>query len=420
MMISLVIFVACYISFVLVPQHKAMISLIGVAALIILQQIGLLAAFHEIHWNVMGLFMGTLILAELFLYSRVPAVFAEWLVDRSKTVRSALISIFLLSSIISMFVENVAVVLLIAPVALALCEKLKISPVKPLILLAMFSNLQGTATLIGDPPSMILGTYMKMTFGDFFVYLGKPGIFFIVQVGAFFTLWLAFYLFRNFKQPAELIKLEKVKSWIPSLLLVILIVGLSIGSPFDPDSSWMVGSFSMGLAIIGLIWHHLGPKWVFTEQILKTLDWKTTFFLMALFILVGAVRLEGWMDALAKWIVSHVPPNLLMVYFFLIFISLIISAFVDNVPYLLAMIPVVQQVADNTDFSLPLLMFALFIGTCLGGNITPVGASANIVAVSFLEKNGYSVTFSTYTYYGLLFTGMAIIPATITLWVLWS
>ncbi|WP_237753473.1 SLC13 family permease [Candidatus Protochlamydia amoebophila] len=96
------------------------------------------------------------------------------------------------------------------------------------------------------------------------------------------------------------------------------------------------------------------------------------------------------------------------------------SAFVDNVPYLLAMIPVVQQVADNTDFSLSLLMFALFIGTCLGGNITPVGASANIVAVSFLEKNGYSVTFSTYTYYGLLFTGMAIIPATITLWVLWS
>ncbi len=419
-MASLIVFLICYIGFIISPRHKTAVALTGVLALLLVQEIDVMTALHEVHWNVMGLFVGTLILAELFMYSRVPAVLAEWLVDRSKTVRLALINIFVLTSIISMFVENVAVVLLIAPVALALCEKLKISPVLPLILLAMFSNLQGTATLIGDPPSMILGSYMKMTFGDFFVYLGKPSIFFVVQAGAFFALLFAFYLFRHHNQKIKLISVEDVKSWIPSLLLVILIVVLAAGSSLDPESTWLAGSVAMVLGIAGLIWHRFGPRWESTRTILRTLDWQTTFFLMALFILVGAIRLAGWMDSLAVWIVNHVPANLLVIYLFLLIISLAVSAFVDNVPYLIAMIPVVQQVADSTHFSLPLLVFGLLIGTCLGGNITPIGASANIVAVSFLEKNGHTITFPSYMRYGLLFTAFAVIPAAIVLWMIWA
>lgn len=419
-MTSLLVFLACYIGFIISPRHKTIVALTGVLALLLFQEIDVMTAFREVHWNVMGLFIGTLVLAELFMYSRVPAVLAEWLVDRSKTVRLALISIFVLASIISMFVENVAVVLLIAPVALALCEKLKISPVLPLILLAMFSNLQGTATLIGDPPSMILGSYMKMTFGDFFVYLGKPSIFFVVQAGAFCALFFAFYLFRVHNQTVKLINVEEVKSWIPTLLLIILIVVLAAGSSLDSESAWLAGSVAMVLGIMGLIWQRLGPRWKSTWGILRILDWQTTFFLMALFILVGAIRLAGWMDSLAVWIVNHVPANLLIIYLFLLIISLVVSAFVDNVPYLIAMIPVVQQVADSTHFSLPLLVFGLLIGTCLGGNITPIGASANIVAVSFLEKNGYTITFPAYMRYGLLFTAFAVVPAAIMLWIIWA
>lgn len=419
-MLTLLIFIACYTCFIIFPNYKTWVSIVGAVSLILFQELTWLEALQEIQWNVMGLFIGTLFLAELFMFSRVPAVIAEWLVVRSKTVRSALIKVLILASIISMFVENVAVVLLIAPVALAICEKLKISPVIPLILLAMFSNLQGTATLIGDPPSMILGSYLKMSFGDFFFYEGKPSIFFIVQIGAFFTLLLTFYLFRHYKQAIQIINVEEVISWIPSLLLGLLIVILACFSQFDKDSQWLAGSTAMVLAIVGLIWHHFGPRWQSTTKIIKSLDWQTTLFLMALFVLVGSIRLAGWMDALALWIVAHIPSNLLIIYLFIMSISILVSAFVDNVPYLIAMIPVVQNIANTMQFPLPLLVFSLLIGTCLGGNITPIGASANIVAISFLEKNGYAITFPRYVLIGLIFTAFAVIPAAIALWMIWS
>lgn len=419
-MISLLVFFIAYIGFVLFPKDKEWIGCGAAIALILFGEISWKTALAEIHWNVIGLFVGTLILAELFLHSRVPAVLAEWLVDRSKTVRMALISVFALASFISMFVENVAVVLLIAPVVLSLAEKLKISPVRPLILLAMFSNLQGTATLIGDPPSMILGSYMKMGFKDFFFYSGKPSIFFVVQAGALSALFFTFWLFRNYNQPVKAVPMETVKSWIPTILLAILIGILAFGSNLDADSIWLAGTTAMFLAIIGLIWHYYGPNWRPTLEILKTLDWETTFFLGSLFVLVGAIRLAGWMDYLASWITENVPANLLVIYIFLIAISLLISAFVDNVPYLVAMIPVVQKVADSSGFSLPLLAFGLLIGTCLGGNVTPIGASANIVAVSFIEKNGYSISFSSYMRIGIIFTLFAVIPAAVVLWFIWS
>ncbi len=419
-MASLIVFFLAYLGFIFFPMRKAAIALIGVGCLLTSGVLSIPTALKEIHWNVLGLFLGTLILAELFLLSRAPAFFAEWLVDHSKTVRMALMNVFMLTSIISMFVENVAVVLLIAPVLLALCEKLRLSPIKPIILLAMFSNLQGMATLIGDPPSMILGSYMKMNFGDFFFYQGKPSVFFVTQIGATCSLLFTFWLMKNHKESVKIISVEKVKSWIPLLLLLCLIGILALGSQMDPGSSWLAGLTAMILGFLGLIWHHLGPKWRKTGELLQTLDWDTTFFLALLFVLVGAVRIEGWMDFLARWTVDNVPNKLGVIYSFIILLSLGISAFVDNVPYLIAMIPVVQQIADATGFSLPLLVFGLLVGSCLGGNVTPVGSSANIVAIGFLQKNGSEISFFSYVRIGLLFTLCAVVPAAMALWLIWA
>ncbi len=419
-MSSLFIFIICYVGFVTCPRFKAWISLFGVLTLFLTGDISSSFFLSEVQWNVMGLFIGTLFLAELFMHSRVPAVIAEILVDKSKNVRSALLGIFMLASIISMFVENVAVVLLLAPVAMELCKKLNLSPIKPLILLAMFSNLQGTATLIGDPPSMIFASYMDLGFDDFFFYQGKPSIFFFVQAGAISTLILSFWLFRKQSHKVQLIRIEKVRSWIPSLLLAAFILILACCSKYDKESLWLAGSTAMILAVVGLVWQHLGPRWQPTESLLKNLDWHTFFFLMTLFVLVGAVRQAGWMDLLAEKIVEKLPPHVLTIYLFIVLVTIFISAFVDNVPYLIAMIPVIDYIAAVKGCCLPLLSFSLLITTCLGGNITPIGAAANIVAMSYLEKNGHTLSFMRYVKLGLIFTFFALVPALILLWSVWS
>jgi Na+/H+ antiporter NhaD/arsenite permease-like protein len=150
------------------------------------------------------------------------------------------------------------------------------------------------------------------------------------------------------------------------------------------------------------------------------LDWKTTLFLFALFLLVAALVQEGWIDSLAKWIVNTLSSNKLTIFLFIIALSVITSAFVDNVPYLIAMMPLVNSISGALDSNFPLFMFALFIGTSLGGNITPIGASANIAAVGFLEKHGYKITFGQWIPIGLKFTAFALIPACIGLWMVWS
>lgn len=378
-------------------------------------------AFTElIYWNVVALFTGTLILAELFMLSGMPAVLAEIVVDRMGSSRGAILAICLLSSFLSIFIENVAVVLLLAPVAFTLCERLDVSPVKPLIFMAMFSNLQGTATLIGDPPSMILGGYLRMNFNDFFIYQGKPSIFFIIQAGALAALAYTGWLLRNWTQSIVLLKVEKPRSWIPSFLLIVFILVLSCASSVDPEFRWMAGTVAMGLALIGLLWHRLGPHWMCTRRLLIQLDWETPFFLMALFILVGALHQVSIIDLFSVWIVNSMGESLVLVYLGIIFFSVVVSAVVDNVPYILTMIPVVQHVSEAIGAPLPLLVFGLLVGSCLGGNITPIGACANIVAVGLLEKKGHRVTFWEYTRLGLPYTMVAVSVASLVLWLVWG
>lgn len=420
--IPLAVFAACYVLFVYLPQRRSIVAMAGGAALILT---GYLpwneALFGKVSWNVIGLFFGTLILAELFMQSKMPAVMAEWLVDRTRTVRGAMLMICALSSALSMFLENVAVVLLVAPVAVSLCEKLKTPPVRLLILIAVCSNLQGTATMIGDPPSMILAGYMKLSFNDFFVYHGRPGIFFAVQVGAVASLAVALFLLRRHKGAVELVAVEKARSLVPTWLLGVLIVGLSLSSVWDPDFAWFAGSFTMVLAGAGLIWYRRVPHWGTTRKLIRMLDWDTTFFLIGVFIVVGGLSDSGWLDRLAGFISGVVGDSLFGAFVLIVAVSVIVSGFVDNVPFLLAMIPVAEKVARNLGAQeAVVLLFGLLIGACLGGNITPIGASANVVAVGMLKKRGYTVTFGEFMRIGIPFTLAAVLVSCLFVWWIWA
>lgn len=416
--VSLLVFIISYVLFVILPYKRTLVALGGSLLLILTQVISFKEAFLAINWNVMGIFVGTLIMADVFMQSKVPAYIAEVIVDRAKNTLWAILFICILTGFISAFVENVATVLIVAPIALALAKKLKINPTKMMIAIAVSSNLQGTATLIGDPPSMLLGGFAKMNFGEFFFYKTKPSIFFAVELGALVSFFVLYFIFRKHNEKTQLIPVEKVRSWVPTILLVTLIISLALSSFFDTGFSYMAGQICMVFGIIALIWEKFINKTSIVSG-LKGLDWDTTLFLIGIFVIVGAISLTGWTESLANYLVSLVGTNIFLGYTTIVFLSVILSAFIDNVPFLAAMLPVAIIMSDKLQINPSLFLFGLLIGASLGGNITPIGASANIVACGLLKKEGYPVKFTDFMKIGIPFTLAAVTAAYLFVWFTW-
>jgi len=417
--VSLGLFLVAYILFVFFPNKRMQVAVIAAGLLVLLKAVSIKEAFTSINWNVMGIFVGTLIVADIFMESRVPAYLAELIVNRARDTRASILLICLMTGFISAFVENVATVLIVAPIALSLARKLKINPVKMMIAIAISSNLQGTATLIGDPPSMLLGGFAKMNFGDFFFYKGRPSIFFAVELGALASFFVLYFIFNKHKDKQNILPVEKVKSWVPTILLVSLIVLLAGSSFFDVTFSYMAGFLCLLFGIISLLWEKFINKSSIIKG-LKKLDWETTFFLMGVFVLVGGITLSGWIEIISVKLSVMVGGNILFGYVALIIISVLISAFVDNVPFLAAMLPVAISISDKLNIAPSLLLFGLLIGASLGGNITPIGASANIVACGLLKKEGHRVSFQEFAKIGIPFTIVAVAAASVFIWFVWS
>lgn len=417
--ISLAIFIAAYLLFIFLPKKRTHIAVSAAAMLIITGVLSLKEAFFAINWNVMGIFVGTLIVADIFMESRVPAYIAEVIVNRAKNTAWAILFICLLTGFISAFVENVATVLIVAPIALSLAKKLKINPVNMMIAIAISSNLQGAATLIGDPPSMLLGGFAKMNFGDFFFYKGRPGIFFAVETGALTSFAVLYLLFRKQKEKIQLVRVEKVKSWVPTFILVILIFLLAVSSFFDVGFSYMAGLICIIFGVISFAWGKLVNRISIVKGI-KSLDWETTFFLVGIFVLVGSITLTGWIKTISDFLSGLVGGNIFLGYTLLVFISVILSAFVDNVPFLAAMLPVAIIMSNNLHINPSLFLFGLLIGASLGGNITPIGASANIVTCGLLKKEGHEVRFGDFMKIGVPFTLAAVAAAYLFVWFVWA
>ena len=168
--ICLIIFIIIYVLIIIFHKFKSVVAWAGVGLLVILGIMPAVKLLYYINWNILGIFWGSLVIAELFIYSKIPAYIAEAIIERSKNLVWAIIWLSAFSGIISAFVENVATVLIVAPIAFEVSRKLKVSPVPFILGICLSSNLQGTATLVGDPPSMILASATRMTFNDFFFF----------------------------------------------------------------------------------------------------------------------------------------------------------------------------------------------------------------------------------------------------------
>lgn len=416
--ISMGLFVLAYLLFVVFIRRRTPIAAAAALLLVVLGALSPKQALLAVNWNVMGIFVGTLFLTDIFMESRVPAYLAEHIVNRSPSIAWAVLAICALSGFISAFVENVATVLIVAPIALELARKLRLNPVNMMIGIAISSNLQGAATLIGDPPSMLLGGFARMTFFDFFFYRGKPSIFFAVELGAAVSLLVLYWFFRGHREKAALVSEERVKTWVPTWMLAGLIVALAASSFFDTGFSYLAGIICMVMGLAALAWDVAANRASAWAKI-KALDWDTTVFLMAVFVLVGGLTANGWIEIISGWLAGLVGNNIFLGFFGLVFFSVLISAFVDNVPYLAAMLPVAISLSKSLNLEPSLLLFGLLIGASLGGNVTPIGASANIVACGILKKEGHQVRFGEFVKMGLPFTLAAVTAASVFVWFVW-
>jgi Na+/H+ antiporter NhaD/arsenite permease-like protein len=413
------VFLLAYILLILLYHRKIFVVWAAVAVLLALRYLTPLEAWKSIEWNVILLYFGMLLVSESFLYSRMPDFLATLLAGRAGRVSLALLLLCLFAGLLSTALENVAVVLLVAPVGLAIARKCGIHPGPLLIGLAISSNLQGAATLIGDPPSMLLASFATLSFNDFFILRGRPYLFFATQVGAVAGLGVLYLFFaRNNRRMPPLAK-EQFLSLAPTLLVAGLVASLVASSSLQHGFEYDTGLLCVFFGLLSFLWYLSYNKGREVKEYLGRLDWQTGLFLIGIFVLVESLAVVGLMEDLAGFVLAASGERPFAVYALVVGLSMVLSAFIDNVPFLLAMLPVCRLITEAIPINPYLLYLGLLLGASVGGNITPIGASANIVAMGILKKQGQEVRFGQFVRIGLPFTLAAVAASTLFGWLIW-
>jgi len=419
---ALILFAVTYILMLIFGKYRPYITIASGLIFIISGMLPLGEIWGAIDLNVILMIAGTMGLVALFIESKMPALLADLIMSKVPNVKWAVVSLSLFAGIISAFVDNVATVLMIAPVALEICKKLKVNPVPFIIAIAVSSNLQGAATLVGDTTAIMLGSALDMSFLDFFWYQGKPSIFFAVELGAVLSAIILFFIFRKEKSPIpETKERTKVTDYFPTALLIGVLV-LLIGASFiDNKPAETNGIICCVLLVIGLVRKIIKTKKVASiVEPLKQIDFNTIGILLGLFLMIGGISAQGVIDAAADLLAKAGGGNVFVLYTIIVWASVIISAFIDNIPYVATMIPVIAGIAATLNIDPTPLYFGLLSGATLGGNCTPIGASANITGIGILRKNGYEVKNKDFFKIGIPFTLAAIIPAYIYIWLVYG
>ncbi len=422
MLYAIILFALTYILMLAFGKYRAAIAIGSGVLFLLTGMLPLSEAFTSIDWNVLLMIAGMMGLVQLFIESRMPALLADMVMERVHSVQMAAVALALFAGIISAFVDNVATVLMIAPVALEICRKLKTNPVPFIIGISVSSNLQGAATLVGDTTAIMLGSYADMSFLDFFVYQGKPGIFFAVELGALLSCLILAWIFRKEKAAIpQTGERTEVSDYFPSILLLGVILLLIAASFIPKKPSVTNGMICVVLFLIGLL-HSAGKRKSLSAvtEPLKAIDLETIGILFGLFLVIGGVTNMGVIDAAANLLAGLGGGNVFLLYTIIVWASVLISAFIDNIPYTATMLPVVEGLAAAMGIQPAVLYFGLLSGATLGGNCTPIGASANITGIGILRREGYTVQAKDFFRIGIPFTLAAVIPAYIFLWIMFG
>ena len=440
----LVVFILTYVLIISLPKYKMFITsgaaLLTAGGLLIAGNINFLQILTAIDYNVILMLLGIMITVGLFSDSGMPNKLADTLISKIPNTMVTLVILSVISGVISAFIDNVATVLMLAPIGIAIAKKSNVSPIPVIISIAVSSNLQGAATLVGDTTSIMLGAQANMSFMDFFFMDGRFSIFWAVELGMLCTIPILFFIFRKSNKRISIESQNiKVKSLIPTLLLVLTILLLILFSfvPNKPDIT--NGLICISVAVIGLIYFLItsiveskkaqanGEQSLLKDKLSNffkdSIDYETIVFLTTLFIIIFTVEEVGIIRDISLLFAQIGAKNIFLLYTIIVFGSVIASAFIDNIPYVATMLPVIHGLVASINAPLNielLLYFGLLCGATLGGNLTPVGASANVVGIGILRKEGYEVKNSDFFKIGIPFTLVAVLAGYLFCWFVWS
>ncbi|MFH1123111.1 MAG: SLC13 family permease [Pseudomonadota bacterium] len=477
--ITLVVLV---IVFALILYRKVPIHYLSLSAAALLMIFGiispptaLLDSENGVNWDVLAIYFGYGMLAIALRESQLPSAISNWILPKLRKEKYALLFLCCLAAFLSSFMANPVVVITLAPLAIDMSERLKSSLFLYLIGLAISSNVVTTVSMVADPPALILAMQTNMTFLDFYWFHGRPGLGTISIVGviaALLTLLVQFWRLNKTVdiaiQPVKvarksinmiilgligcagaiILNIFSLNSAAMILLLVLSIVIITLDMLF-PDQDFISSDYLelklcattifllsvLALAIapnatLGLLKYHgwiglilgvlallmRGRNWL---EGVKEFDWASIAFLIGIFIVIGSVNQVGLLKDFADWMTGTGLTNQFLIFVIITWLSVALSSFIDNVPYTVLMIPVCSYLAQTLNVNPFYFFYGMLVGTGVGGNITPVGATANVLACGMLEKRGYKIELGRYMKISIPFSCVAVLVAMIFLHIFW-
>lgn len=389
------IFVITYLIIMSEKLNRTAVALVGAVVLLMFNIITQEEAIHHIDFNTIGLLIGMMIIVNIMKRS---GVFEYVAIVAAKHAKGDPLKILMLFAVItavsSALLDNVTTILLIVPVTMVITDALKISPVPILVPLILFANIGGTATLIGDPPNIMIGSATGLGFNDFLFNLGPVVVVIMAVTLVLVKMMNKKGLHVSEEQKAEIMKFDESLAIKDPLLLKkslavlgLTILGFMLHQRFGYESATVA---FLGASLLLLI------SGISPEDVLLEVEWPTIFFFGALFVLVGGLEMVGIIDSMADKLLTITKGDLFMTAMVILWGAAIASAFLDNIPFVATMIPLIKSIGAMSTMSITPLWWALALGACLGGNGTLVGASANVIVSGMLEKHGEKLGFVEY------------------------
>lgn len=393
--ISIVIFLAVMAAIISEKVHRAAASIAGAVLLLVTHVLTVESAMEHVDVNTIGVLVGMMLFVAVVKNS---GLFEYIAIKSAKLTHGrpwAIMAVFtIITAVLSAFLDNVTTVLLVGPMTIAITSILKVNPVPFLMTQILASNMGGTATLIGDPPNIMIGSEAGLSFADFIINT-TPVVVVILAVSL-----LCFYFMFGRKMQVEdsamkaVMELDERRAiknkplMIKSIVMIVLVV---IGFVFHASLGMESCTIALLAAVIMLL---IGKQ--DTEEIILGVEWSTILFFIGLFIVVGGMEETGVIDQLANLLIGMTNGNLVLTMLIILWISAVVSAFLDNIPFVATLIPMILAIQSEGGMDVAPLWWALSLGACLGGNGTLIGASANVVLSGISNKNGYPITFMSY------------------------